>query len=176
MPSTSSIVARIFILGITLVGSLALSPLSAQDQKKSSAPSPTILGNPVPVDYRELRHKAEALEDSSCDGRDRGLYNTISVADFVGGQVKDIRIVRFDPKSKFVTNEERRATLKTVWQGEFRTASCFINWAEGASWSIEAVVEFYDGRRSELITDGSHIALQDHDGKGWFFRLLPAAQ
>jgi len=75
-----------------------------------------------------------------------------------------------------VTDEERRTSVKTVWQGEFQTASCFINWDEEASWSIEAVAEFYDGRQSELITDGSHVALQDHDGKSWFFRLLPAAQ
>jgi hypothetical protein len=41
---------------------------------------------------------------------------------------------------------------------------------------LEAVIEFEDGKRSALITDGEHVALQDHESKNWFFRLLPDAQ
>ncbi|HMD39606.1 MAG TPA: hypothetical protein VKH15_10005 [Candidatus Acidoferrum sp.] len=43
-------------------------------------------------------------------------------------------------------------------------------------WSIESILVFEDGKQGVLITDGSHVALKDHDGKSWFFRLLPAAQ
>jgi hypothetical protein len=51
-----------------------------------------------------------------------------------------------------------------------------IVWDEGTWWSIESAVEFEDGKKGLLITDGLHVALRDHDGKNWFFRLLPAAQ
>jgi hypothetical protein len=98
------------------------------------------------------------------------------VADFVGGTVKDIRVVRFTRMRNSPTHEELRNSVRKVWQGEFQSASCQIGWAEVTPWSIEVIVEFEDGKRSELITGGSHVALQDRDGKSWFFRLLPAAQ
>jgi hypothetical protein len=151
-------------------------PMFAQNQAKSSPVVPTIAGDPVGADYGVLRQKAEALELKSCNGYYRYLAHPTSVADFVGGLVKDIRIVRFSPERNAPTNEELRGIVGEVWQGKFQTASCFIDWAEPTFWSLEAIVEFYDGTTSEIVTDGGHVAFQDRDGHGWFVSLLPAAQ
>ena len=147
----------------------------AQSQPKSPPVVPMIIGDPVAATSGLLRLKAEALQLKTCNGYERYVDHPTSVADFVGGLVKDIRIVRFLPEGDTSANEELRNRIGKVWQGTFQGASCFIDWSEGNLWSIEAVVEFYDGTTSEIVTDGFHVAFQDHDGKSWFVRLLPAA-
>lgn len=89
-----------------------------------------ILGDPVATDSAELRQKAEALQSESCNGRYRYLDSPTSVADFVGETIKDIRVVRFARTRTSPTNEELRDSVREVWQGEFRSAACQINWAE----------------------------------------------
>ncbi len=174
MRTISLIAMRLFLLPFTLVWVL-IPPLSfAQDKAKSPIAPPLILGDPGATDAAELRQTAESLQRKSCEGR--YLNRPTSVADFIGGRIKDIRVVRFDRAIGFSATEELRNSVRKVWLGEFQYAACQINWAEFSLWSIEAIVEFEDGKRSELLTDGSHVALQDHDGKSWFFRLLPAAQ
>jgi hypothetical protein len=101
------------------------------------------------------------------------------VGDFVGGNVKSIRVLRtapFRPGTKPPTPDEVRQRLKAVWQRKFQVAFCQIAWAEMTFWSVAAVVEFEDGKQSPLITDGVHVALQNYNGNSAFFRLLPAAQ
>ena len=44
-----------------------------------------------------------------------------------------------------------------------------------ALWSIESTLEFKDGKKGLLITDGEHVAVRDHGGKSCFFRLWPGA-
>lgn len=176
LPNSGSPITMRFLvppLAFTLL--LLAPPMFAHDPAKSPPAIPTIVGDPVAADDGVLRQKAEALQHTSCN-RYRYLEHPTSVADFVGGLVKDIRIVHFSPEGNAPSNEELRNTLGKVWQGKFQTASCFIDWAEGTSWSLEAVVEFYDGTQSGIVTDGSHVAFQDHDGNSWFVRLLPAAQ
>jgi hypothetical protein len=119
---------------------------------------------------------AEAIQERDCNGRYRYLDRPTSVDQFVGGLVKEIRLVRFSQFGKPAEIEELRKMIGKAWQGKFQSASCMINWDEGASWSVEAVVEFYDGTESKIFSDGSHVAFQDHDGHGWFVRLLPSAQ
>lgn len=90
--------------------------------------------------------------------------------------MKDIRVVRFTGPRNSAAYKDLRNSVTKVWKGEFQSADCYIAWDEFTLWSVEAVVDFNDGKQSELITDGMHVALQDHNGKSWFFRLLPAAQ
>jgi hypothetical protein len=178
--SGSSISMRFLVSPIALALLLLTSPIFAQgkskDQAKSPAVVPTIVGYPIAADYGVLRQKAEALQLKSCNGHYRYLDRPTSVANFVGGLAKDIRIVRFSPKGNGPSNEELGNTVGNIWLGEFKSASCQIDWAEGALWSIEAVVEFYDGTTGKIVSDGGHVAFQDHDGNSWFVRLLPAAQ
>jgi hypothetical protein len=42
--------------------------------------------------------------------------------------------------------------------------------------NVEASIEFEDGKRSSLVTDGGHVRVQDRTGKYWFMRLAPAVQ
>jgi hypothetical protein len=95
----------------------------------------------------------------------------LSVESFVGGKVKSIHVVRYDPR---LTPFQIREEVQRVWLGVFWTASSFIGWAEGSIWNIDASVEYEDGKRSSLITDGGHVRVQDREGKYWFIRLWPA--
>jgi len=100
----------------------------------------------------------------------------MTVAQFVGGKVKTIRVVRFAEPRNTPTHRELRDAVRKVWEGKFQGVSCQIGWDEGTFWTIEAVVEFEDGKRGELITDGVHVAMQDHNGNSWFLRFLPSTQ
>lgn len=104
------------------------------------------------------------------------VYPPKTVAELVGGWPKTIRVTRLVPSTGHATDEEIRCDLTKVWAGKFQSASCETDWAEGTFWRIDATVEFFDGKRSIFLTDGSHVEVQDHDGKYWFLRLLPAAQ
>jgi hypothetical protein len=148
-----------------------------QDLAKSEATWPTILVDSMMVsDFAELGRKVKSLDDASCNGGSRHLERPTTVGDFVGRKVKSIRVVHYASRESPPTAEEVRKSLRMVWQGKFQVAFCQVAWAEPAFWSIESIVEFEDGKRSAVITDGVHVALQDHDGKSWFFRLFPAAQ
>jgi hypothetical protein len=98
------------------------------------------------------------------------------VGDFVGAKVKALRVLHYARQRKPPKAKEIKTFVRKVWQGSFQGAACGILWDEGAWWSIESAVEFEDGRQGLLVTDGTHVALRDHEGKNWFFRLLPAAQ
>jgi len=89
----------------------------------------------------------------------------VSIESFVGGKVKLIRVSRYDPnlRPSKVRDEVRRA-----WFGIFWHATSAITWAEYTSWNIEATVEYEDGKRASILTDGGHVQVQDRDGKYWY--------
>jgi hypothetical protein len=146
----------------------------------SEADLPAVVVDSVVVsDYGELVMAADRLESASCNGSYHYVEHPTTVGDFVSGKVKSIRVLRtarLRPGTTPPTADETRQKLKRVWRGKFQAAFCHIAWAERTFWSIEAVVEFEDGKRSTLITDGVHVAVQDHNGTSAFFRLFPAAQ
>jgi hypothetical protein len=147
----------------------------AQNPAKSENALPKILVDDVKRDgVGELNESLKAIEQPTCTNSRSGY---LTVSDLVGGKVNVIRVthtlwrLRNPP-----TAEDLKETVREVWQRKFQGADCRILWSEMVFWSIKAVVEFDDGKKSVLLTDGTHVALQDHDGKGWFFRLLPAAR
>jgi hypothetical protein len=154
--------------------------LNIEPLETSDANLPAIAVDSLTVgDYGELAKAVNGLEKASCNGGYHYLEQPKAVGEFVGGRVKTIRVLRtapFRPGIKPLTLDETRQEVKRVWQGKFKAAFCQIAWAEATFWSVQAVVEFDDGKRSPLITDGVHVALQDHDGNSAFFRLFPAAQ
>jgi hypothetical protein len=157
-----------------------LLPLLAYESLESSdANLPSIVVDSVTTsDPRELMKAADALGKHSCNGGYDYMEHPTTVGESVGGKVKTIRVVRralSAPASIRVAPDEIRQKIKRVWQGRFQGSSCQIMWAEPTIWSIEAVLEFEDGKRSPLITDGWHVALQDHKGDSHFFRLSAPA-
>jgi hypothetical protein len=101
-------------------------------------------------------------------------YRTVEA--FLGGKVKAIHVVRF-----YSPNNSQPAGLQSrileVWLGVFRSAWCGILWSESTVWGLEASVEYEDGKRGSIMTDGSgHVQVEDREGRFWFFRLWPAAQ
>ncbi len=105
----------------------------------------------------------------------------IRVGDFMdAGQAKALRIrvlrYRGAPGHSWPATQEVRAVVLRVWQARFTSADCNIGWAEASLWSVDAAIDYDDGRVGALLTDGSHVRLQDSAGHVWFLRLLPAAQ
>ncbi len=144
---------------------------------QSSDTSPKIIvDSVVPVDYGILDAKVKSLNTYSCRETDRHFDLPATTARLANGKVKSIRAVRATRLPQPLTAEGIRDLINKVWMGKFQNASCSINWAEVTLWSVESILEFEDGKTGLLISDGSHVALKDHDGKAWFFRLLPAAQ
>lgn len=175
MKSINSIMRRIAILTIAIVWVFVMPFSWGQFPADSAATTPKIHVHAVAADWRELDQKVKTL-NAPCGGHYRYMDHPTTVEGFVGGKVREIQVVRFAAWRNAPTRKELRDAVRKVWQGKFQSVSCYIAWDEGNMWSIEAVIEFEDGKRSELIMDGMHIALQDHDGKSWFIRLLPAAQ
>jgi hypothetical protein len=171
-------VPRAAIASLTLAW-LALPSLSqAQNPANARSDSPTILvGSATVADNGELAAQVKTMEGVSCGDTSRRVNQPTAVKDFVGGRVKTIRVVHYARERNFSKPVEVRALVSKVWQGSFmEQAACDILWDEMAFWSIESALEFKDGKKGLLITDGSHVALRDHDGQNWFFRLEPSAQ
>lgn len=123
----------------------------------------------------ELKKKVMSKNDfRECAAGDHGPYfsKPISVGQFMGQRVKTIRVVRFAP-IVLKPSPSAREIVRRVWTGTFNGATCYIDWAEGSGWSLEAEVEFEDGRHGGFISDGWHVMLQDHAGKTWFLRIDP---
>jgi hypothetical protein len=103
---------------------------------------------------------------------DSDRYRTVEA--FLGGKAKAIRVVRF-LGTRPPETAEIQSRIMEVWAGVFRSASCGINWAEGADWNLEASVEFEDGTHGSLLMDGGrHVRLRDRYGRLWFLRLWPS--
>lgn len=170
-------IKRITIISLALACLLAAGHLPAQNSVKDGSTSPTILVDSiVPSDYEELARSVKLLDGTSCGEPSRHPQRPTTTEDFVGGKVTTIHVVRSAPKRNTPEAREIRRSIRNVWQSKFLGASCGIDWSEFTVWSIESILVFEDGKQGVLITDGSHVALKDHDGKSWFFRLLPAAQ
>jgi hypothetical protein len=84
--------------------------------------------------------------------------------------VDKIRVVNHLPNT---TPVQIRELLRKVWLGTFSSASCGIDWAEGTYWTVEATIEFDDGKQCSLLTDGGHVRVRDRSGEYWYMRLSP---
>jgi hypothetical protein len=166
------------IASITLAWFALHSFSQTQNPAKPGPDSPTILvGSATVADNGELAAQVKIMEGVSCGDTSRRVNQPTAVKDFVGGRVKTIRVVHYAWERNISKLVQVRALVSKVWQGSFLDQpACGIVWDEGTWWSVESAVEFEDGKKGLLITDGSHVALRDHDGQNWFFRLLPAAQ
>ena len=158
-------------------GLLLLSLFCVQGRAYSEAALPKVaMGSATVADYGEFDARVRALESATCNDTSRYFGKPMVVGDFVGAEVRSFRVIHYLRPSKTGKRDEIRKLINSVWHGSFQFASCGILWAEGGLWSIECTLEFRDGKRGVLLTDGVHVALRDHQGKNWFFRLLPAAQ
>jgi hypothetical protein len=125
----------------------------------------------------ELNRKLRSFEcDPNTANGSRRFNSPLSVGESLGEPVNAIRVIGFAPKSSRQKLSQLGETVLGVWNGKFQSSACFIPWAEVTFWSIEARLEFANGKRGLLITDGMHVALREPDGTTSFFRLLPAAQ
>jgi len=126
-----------------------------------------------------------SFDHASVDDREKwdsassvSFDRNVIVESFVGGKVKSIRVTGFRLfQAKTIplpTPLEIKQEVRNVWLGRFRNATCQIGWAEGEMWSFKAIIEFDGGSAGSLMSDGSHVQVQDRNGKYWFCRLRPA--
>ena len=108
----------------------------------------------------------------SCGRRMWEERKPFSLEELAGAKVKKVRVGRAETYkiSPAPKPEEVSATVEKMWSRRFGWMACQIEWDERALWSIQAELEFEDGKKRVLITDGWHVALQDHDGHNWFVR------
>lgn len=176
---------RLFPLYLLALGILFLALVLLK--RNSSSRMPTILVDSalnVPEHHttrRELNDRVRSLDRTPCNLNNaahgsRRFKSPTSVGESLGGRVKTIRVVGFEPWAPTQTFSQLPETVRSVWTGKFQDSSCQINWAEMSPWFLEARLEFEDGHRGLLITDGHHVVVRDHDGMIWFLRLLPAVQ
>ena len=168
---------RINVAGVLLTWLLIAANSVSQSSGLPQAPAPDfVTDSAIPTQSEELRRDVEVLNNAQCNGHYIYLDRPTTIGDFVVAKTKTVRVTRPVTPTDSSAETSVLQILKKVWTGQFRSASCQIDWAEFTSWSVEGVVEFEDGTRGRLITDGFHVVLQDHAGKNWFIRLLPAAQ
>jgi hypothetical protein len=131
-----------------------------------------------PTDWNDPQWKIREVPNPGCNGGYKTSDQDVSLQELAGHAVKAIHVTAYRLNANVPRKEPKdiRQQVLDVWLGKFRTAFCQIAWAESTNWSINATVEFDDGKRGSLLTDGSHVRLLDHEGKFWFLRLLPAAQ
>lgn len=166
VPSDRSLSSGLLLLLFFFVQSRAYSEAAAFPK--------VVMGSATVADYGEFNARVKALEWTTCNDSSRHFDKPLVVEDFVGAHVRSIRVVHYF--RKLPRRREIWTLIRRVWLGRFQSAGCGILWSEVGMWSIECTLEFEDGKQGVLITDGTHVALRDHDGKNWFFRLLPAAQ
>ena len=129
--------------------------------------------------------KTSSFDHASVNDREKwdsassvSFDRNVTVESFVGGKVKSIRVTGFRLfQAKTIplpTPLEIKQEVRNVWLGRFRNATCQIGWAEGEMWSFKAIIEFDGGSAGSLMSDGSHVQVQDRNGKYWFCRLRPA--
>jgi hypothetical protein len=141
--------------------------------KKKGNRTPIETSGMTTAEFSELARNVRAMDDGKhCGRRELEFGKTISLEELAGGKVKAIRVVRAETYkgAPAVKAEEARAKLEKVWSGRFGFMACQIGWAEPTLWSVEAELEFEDGKKGVLITDGWHVALEDHEGNNWFLR------
>lgn len=99
-----------------------------------------------------------------------------SVQDFLGGKVRTIRVLRAVQIRGLgrLTPADVQTSVLEAWVGIFRDGSCSIDWDEVTFWTIAAIIEYEDGKRTLMMFDSSrHLSLEDREGRVWFIRLWP---
>jgi hypothetical protein len=172
-----------------LVGNLKLEQIVIEPQHMSGnsaelstwtrLPSPVVpstngVGSNASVEFPQCWSGPTLARREEWEGLCEVSFNQFfSIEDFVGGKVKTIRVVRHDPR---LSADQIKEELRKVWLGIFHYATCQIEWDEGTFWNIRATVEYEDGRKSSILTDGLHVQVQDREGKYWFMREWPAVE
>ena len=162
----------------TLLACIFVCFVLTRAQGQSSVPLPKIvLHSAVSDDGTLITADVERLNHTDCGQVPRRYNSETNISDLAGGKVKRIRVLRAVSNFKPAKPEEIRRTLLKVWLSTtLECCACGQEWAEGTFWSIDAALEFADGKKGVLITDGTHVAMQDHDGNKLFFRISPFAK
>jgi hypothetical protein len=142
-------------------------------QGQSSVPLPKIVfDSAVSDDGSIIYADVKKLDHTDCKQVPSRYNSETNVSDLAAGKVKTIRVLHTNSTFKPAQPEELQRMLLKVWLSTtLECCSCGIIWDEGNFWSVDAALEFEDGKKGILITDGTHVAMQDHDGRKLFFRI-----
>lgn len=99
----------------------------------------------------------------------------VSVAQFLGGPIKLVRVVYADPKAGGFA--KARSLVRDVLAapllapGVSSEPRLFPDWAEEDGATARALVIFEDGTVGRAETDGTHLFLEDSAGTFWWYRF-----
>jgi len=96
------------------------------------------------------------------------FHDPFRLESFFDGKVRSLRVVRYYPGTP---ESKIREEVGKIWLGLFSYVTSSITWDEGNFWNVEVFVEYDDGKRTAILTDGAHAEVEDRRGKYWFMRL-----
>ena len=155
------------IVTLTAIGCAQVGP------KNKERYTPIVTDGMTTGEFGQIREKARAMERAkNCGQRMWKEGMPFSLEELAGAKVKRIQVVRAETYkiSPAPKPEQVRMAIEKVWSRKFESMGCQIEWDEAVMWTVEAELEFEDGKKGTLITDGWHVAIQDHDGHNWFVR------
>jgi len=155
-------------IGMAIVALTAVAHAQVAPNKEEKR-SPIATDGMTTGKFGQIPEKVRAMDQAkSCGRRMWEEGKPFRLEELAGAKVKRIRVLRAEPYK--ISPEQARATIEKVWSRKFAWLACQIGWDETALWSVEAELEFEDGKKGALITDGWHVAIQDHEGHNWFVR------
>lgn len=159
----------------------ALSVCSAQELVPP-LPIPILLGTPVVVPENLLQSEVHSLSPHGCDGVATAEHFRVplgTLQDILGGaKVKEIQIVRVTPTQASTPSVTGVYTppavlaIKRALRRRIQDGGCTLSWAEPVGWTVQADIQFEDGIKRKLFTNGTYVAAQDRTGRTWFLRLV----
>jgi len=157
------------VIGAILAAAIIVNLIVAQEPGKKKT-SPAVDASGMTTDRGGIPGKLRAMDDGKhCGGRTLPMGQSITLEELAGGKVKTIRLVSAEELRGW-TPKEAREVVEKVWSKQFGWMACQIQWDEGFGFAVEAVLDFEDGKQGLMITDGTHVGLQDHEGNHWFLR------
>jgi hypothetical protein len=81
-------------------------------------------------------------------------------------------VERYDPQ---LTPAQIKDEVQRMWLGLFAMPTPSKTWPESNAWNIEASVEYEDEMHASILIDGTHVKVQDRNGRYWFIRVWTAA-
>jgi hypothetical protein len=184
--SMRKVVSMRAVLATAGVVCLAFATCRAQELAPP-LPIPIILGTPIVVPESLLLHEVQSMSVQSCQGiaeADRSRIPAPTLQDLLGAKVKEIDIVRVTPNPSSMPSVTGTFTppavtaIKRALRRRISTSDCAqhpLATASGQipfSGAVQADIQFEDGIKRKLITDGSSVAVQDRTGRTWFLRLV----
>lgn len=160
---------------------LSVAALAAHAQELAPPlPIPIVLGTPVTVPENLMQLEVRSISTLGCEGVPSNEHARVpanTLQDLLGGKVKEIQVIRVTPLQPSAPQVTGLYTppavlaVKRALRRRIQDGNCAQVWTERPAWTVQADIQFEDGIKRKLFTDGTFVAAQDRSGRAWFLRL-----